>query len=282
MSFPEHMVPILRFVFTSRLTSPTLDVISISGKDWTQSGKFVDKEVAGTTTALAISPNGAYLATACQSTVYIWTTDKRQVIAKCARLLHDISGILIVLYRQSGTSGAVITQLAFSPKEHLIAWTDASGNFIRWREPIPSNLPSSIKRISPATTATSKSISGVPQGVDLFDEDNGLSLDDLEGFEELDDPTAGAEGGDGFNIDDADFVIDDVGGYLEDKPAMSRGNAHGLVREMGKMLPTFRPTLSLVDIDFSEHHQSSACISTGSNAVPRKQAIFGYDFCIYH
>ncbi|KAJ3879921.1 hypothetical protein F5051DRAFT_401323 [Lentinula edodes] len=207
--------------------SRTHDVISISGKDWAQSGKFVDKEVAGTTTALAISPNGAYLATACQSTVYIWTTDKRQVIAK-----------------QSGTSGAVITQLAFSPKEHLIAWTDASGNFVRWREPIPSNLPSSIKRISLATTATSKSNSGAPQGVDLFDENNGLSLDDLEGFEDLDDPTAGDEGGDGFNIDDADFVIDDVGGYLEDKPATSRGHAHGLVKEMvsiTKAQPAFQP-----------------------------------------
>ncbi|KAJ4486150.1 hypothetical protein J3R30DRAFT_3444617 [Lentinula aciculospora] len=195
--------------------SKTHDVICISSNNWVQSGKFVDKEVVGPTTALAISPNGAYLATACQSTVYIWTTDKRQVIAK-----------------QSANPNTVITQVAFSPKEHLIAWTDSSGNFVRWREPIPLNLPNSVKRLLTATTTTSKSGSGIPKGVDLFGEDNGLSLDDLAAFEELNDPTGGDEEGIDFNIDDADFVIDDVGGYLEDQTTKSRAKDDGLVKEM--------------------------------------------------
>ncbi|KAJ3999683.1 hypothetical protein F5050DRAFT_876325 [Lentinula boryana] len=208
------------------IISKTHDVVCISGKDWTQLGKFVDKEVIGTTTALAVSPNGAYLATACQSTVFIWTTDKRQVISK-----------------QSVNPGTVITQIAFSPKEHLIAWTDASGNFVRWREPIPLNLPNSVKRLSGATTSSSKSKSDAPQGVDLFGESNGLSLDDVEGFEDLADPTPG-EGGVDFDIDDADFVIDDVGNYLEDKSSRTRDKDHGLVKEMvsiTKAQPAFQP-----------------------------------------
>ncbi|KAJ3836279.1 hypothetical protein F5878DRAFT_586855 [Lentinula raphanica] len=204
--------------------SKTHDVVCISSKDWTQSGKYVDKDVIGATTALAVSPNGAYLATACQSTVFIWTTDKRQVIA-----------------RQSVNPGAVITQIAFSPKEHVIAWTDASGNFVRWREPIPLNLPNSVKRLSSATATTTRTGPDAPQ-VDLFGEADGLSLDNFKDFDDLGDPSAGDKVD--FDIDDADFVIDDVGNYLEDKPSRTRGKEDGLVKEMvsiTKAQPAFQP-----------------------------------------
>ncbi|KAE9408060.1 WD40 repeat-like protein [Gymnopus androsaceus JB14] len=201
-------------------------VICISNKDWTQLGKFTDKEVTETITALAVSPNGLYLATASKSFVYIWSTDKRQLM-------------LISLSVDIENTGSVTNQIAFSPTEHLIAWTDSSGNFVRWREPIPLHLPSSLKRPSAATTSKS-----APAAAGLFAQEAELSLDDLAAIDDDDDLVAGDEGEPNFDVEDRDFVIDDVGGYMEDKPTKFRDKDDTLVREMvsiTKAQPAFQP-----------------------------------------
>ncbi|KAF9076280.1 hypothetical protein BDP27DRAFT_1389689 [Rhodocollybia butyracea] len=201
------------------IISKAHDVVSISRKDWTKNGIFTAKEVTGVTTALAVSSNGLYIATACGSAVFIWSTDKRQVVSK-----HPT--------RPEG----IVIQIAFCPTENLIAWTDTSGGFVRWIEPVPLNLPSPVKANQPRGPEISK------DSTDLFGEDVrdiGVSLEDFTGFDES------VAGGLDLDVDiDDDFVIDDVGGYLDDKPIRSRDGDDGLVKEMvsiTKAQPPFQP-----------------------------------------
>ena len=46
-------------------------------------------------------------------------------------------------------------QLAFSAAHNMLAWTDSNGNFTRWRNVIPSSLPSSTKLASVTGTMAS-------------------------------------------------------------------------------------------------------------------------------
>lgn len=66
----------------------SLDIVVISRSDWTKQSTLTDGEVTGTITALALSKNGLYLASASQSRVFIWSTQTKKVIAKyaCVRL----------------------------------------------------------------------------------------------------------------------------------------------------------------------------------------------------
>jgi len=59
-----------------------VEIVTISKADWTKNSSFVDKDIAGAVTALALSPNGVFLASACQSNIYIWSTQTRRIITQ--------------------------------------------------------------------------------------------------------------------------------------------------------------------------------------------------------
>jgi chromosome transmission fidelity protein 4 len=58
------------------------EIITVSRTDWSKTSTFTDKNVLGSVTALALSSNGVYLASASQSRVHVWATQTRRVIAK--------------------------------------------------------------------------------------------------------------------------------------------------------------------------------------------------------
>lgn len=120
--------------------------------------------------------------------------------------------------------GAEIMQIAFSPRDNLLAWTDKQGSFHRWPKPISDNFPSPVK------SATRNDASGVqtagPNGAELFPDDMNLN-DDLAEEEDF-----GADMGDiDGELDDPNFVIDDLGIGYQDEPASTKHNDD--IREMG-------------------------------------------------
>ncbi|KAG6829482.1 hypothetical protein H0H92_004363 [Tricholoma furcatifolium] len=199
------------------VASRTHEIVTVSKSDWSKSSSFSDKDVSGPITALAVSANGTYLASASRSKVHVWSTQTRRVIASHA-----------------ATPGATISHLAFSPRENLIAWTDTEGGFSRWHKAIPETFPDPIKK-SVSTTAAAPII-GQPKST-LFDDiaeatrttaqdDNDVDLD--AGFGDVDD----------------DWIIDDLGGKgLQDAPEKNR-KSDGFVKEMvsiTKAQPPFQP-----------------------------------------
>ena len=58
------------------------EIVTISRTDWSKISTFTDKNVSGSVTALALSSNGVYLASASQSRIQVWSTQTRRVIAK--------------------------------------------------------------------------------------------------------------------------------------------------------------------------------------------------------
>ncbi|KAF5376224.1 hypothetical protein D9615_008542 [Tricholomella constricta] len=199
------------------------EIVTVSRSDWTKTSTFSDKEVSGAITALAISVNGVYLASASKSTVHVWSTQTRRLIAS-----------------HPGTPGATITHLAFSPREDLIAWTDSKGGFNRWPKAIPDNFPDPVKR-SVATNAAA-TIPARPK-TNLFDDIaeattiNALRDDNAEldpGFDDVDD----------------DWIIDDLGGGLQDASEGAGKKQDAYVKEMvsiTKAQPPFQPASTPMD-----------------------------------
>ncbi|KAF9462340.1 hypothetical protein BDZ94DRAFT_1322712 [Collybia nuda] len=179
------------------------EIVVVSRANWSRIGTFSDKDVSGAITALALSPNGTYLASASRSKVHVWATNSRRVVASHA-----------------GTPGSTITQLAFSPKDNLIAWTDTNGVFSRWQNAISDSFPDPVK---PAASATASATANT--GPSLFIDDSTDVATGLgDNLDEVDLDTAFPE------VDD-DWIIDDVGGGLHDEPETSKSR-DGFVKEM--------------------------------------------------
>ncbi|KAG6918076.1 hypothetical protein DXG01_016735 [Tephrocybe rancida] len=195
------------------------EIVTVSRADWSRSSSFSDKDVSGPITALALSVNGVYLASASRSKVHVWSTQTRRVIAS-----------------HPATPGATITHLAFSPKDNLLAWTDTEGGFSRWHKAIPDTFPDPVRRsivTSAAATVTGKTkttlfddiAEATSAGAQLPEEDD-VDLD--TGFGDID-------------IDD--WIIDDLGGGMKDIPETAR-KSDGFVKEMvsiTKAQPPFQP-----------------------------------------
>ncbi|EJD03058.1 WD40 repeat-like protein [Fomitiporia mediterranea MF3/22] len=168
------------------------EIITVSRSTWSKISSFTNEDCLGATTALAISSNGVYLASACNSGVFIWSTQTRRVVA-----------------RQSLPQNTTIHSLAFSSTHNLLAWTDNSGNLTRWPNAVPISLPSPTKPV--ATNGMSIPMQRRPDTSALF----------------LDDAADAAEGDDGgdVNLDvdaggldehDEDWIIDDLGDGLKE------------------------------------------------------------------
>ncbi|KAF8520383.1 hypothetical protein BU17DRAFT_88972 [Hysterangium stoloniferum] len=196
------------------------DIIAISGEQWQKEFTFADDAVTGAVTALALSANGTYLASATPTGIYIWSTATRKIL-----LRHDPS-----------TGFALVSHIAFSPTQNLIAWTDADGTLTRWPDPIPSTYSDPVK-----------SRHG-PSSVDISLKRRG----DLLAFDDHEDITAEAKhqpreaqvDDDNFGLDDDNWIIDDIG--ILDKPDIAKDRVNGnFTREMvsvTKAQPPFQPS----------------------------------------
>ncbi|KZT43647.1 WD40 repeat-like protein [Sistotremastrum suecicum HHB10207 ss-3] len=149
------------------LASKSHDVVSISKNGWAKVGAFSDTENPEAVTALALSPNGLYLAAAMQSKqVVVFSIANRKPVAR-------------------QTSEGIPTCLEFSPTHNLLAWTSTDGSISRWRSVIPPTMSSPVER-------RSKPVEKATEGIfedsanDAFDDndDNGNEddwiIDDLD------------------------------------------------------------------------------------------------------
>ncbi|RPD78202.1 hypothetical protein L226DRAFT_551036 [Lentinus tigrinus ALCF2SS1-7] len=205
----------------------THDIVTISRKDWTKSSTLSDDACSGAITALALSRNGAYLAAAAKSGVFIWSTQNRRM-----------------LFRFQGALNSPITQMAFSPTKNLLVWTDTAGDLTRWREPIPASAPDPVK-LSVGTSSVTVPIKrkGTPT---LFDDDTNIrskadkgTTKDTEVEDDL-----------GIDLDNDDWILDDVGTMDDDDGEARRLAAEGGVREMvsiTKAQPAFQPGSTPMD-----------------------------------
>ncbi|KAF8813968.1 hypothetical protein BYT27DRAFT_7131270 [Phlegmacium glaucopus] len=200
------------------------EIITISRTDWSKTSTFTDKNVSGSITALALSSNGVYLASASQSRVHVWSTQTRRIIAN-----------------QSGNPGSTITNVAFSPRENLIAWTDTDGVFTRWPKAISDTFPDPVKN-SISTNGSATIPTKLSTGLDLFGDD---SQDSVKGAN--DDAADVDLNDDMLDVDDG-WIVDDMDGALHAEPNV--GQRDGFVKEMvsiTKAQPPFQPGSTPMD-----------------------------------
>ncbi|KAG1752912.1 hypothetical protein EDB19DRAFT_1670517 [Suillus lakei] len=188
--------------------SRTHEIVMISRTTWTKTSSLSDPNTVGATTALALSANGVYLASACNQEILVWSVQTKRV-----------------LWRHPGTPNAFTIQIAFSPTENLLAWTDTEGVLCRWRDAIPAGSPDPVRQTaaSSAQGTTTKRKSTPP----LWGEE----------------PDVAAEGGDPYGDD---WIIDDLGNGMEDEPEGAKATraGDGFVKEMvsiTKAQPAFQP-----------------------------------------
>ncbi|KAG2756173.1 hypothetical protein P692DRAFT_20826324 [Suillus brevipes Sb2] len=188
--------------------SRTHEIVAISRSTWTKTSSLSDPNIVGATTALAVSANGVYLASACKQEILVWSVQTKRV-----------------LWRHPGTPNAFTIQIAFSPTENLLAWTDTEGVLSRWRDAIPAGSPDPVRQTaaSGAQGTTTKRKPTPP----LWGEE----------------PDADAEGGDPYGDD---WIIDDLGDGMEDEPENAKATCagDGFVKEMvsiTKAQPAFQP-----------------------------------------
>ncbi|WVR04655.1 hypothetical protein IAU60_001666 [Kwoniella sp. DSM 27419] len=161
----------------------TQDIAIISRDGWTKQTTFTHDGPKAAVGELAWSSNGKYLASSSGSTIYIWATDSRQVVAKHQNPEGAISG------------------LVFSPTSNLIAYTSLDGSFHRWSKPIPSDLP------DPFTSETEQA----KKLEQLLDDEFGDDMGDLDMEEKGEDL-----GDDDLFGDDGWIVDDQEGAYGKD------------------------------------------------------------------
>ncbi|KAI0727995.1 hypothetical protein C8Q72DRAFT_974843 [Fomitopsis betulina] len=198
----------------------THEIAVISRENWTKSSTFSDDASSGAVTALTLSKNGVYLASASKSGVFIWSTQTRRL-----------------LYRYQGALPAPVLQLAFSPSQNLLAWTDLEGNFTRWPEPIPASAPDPVKSSAASSvTGVQKKRGKTPT---LFDEeaDKEIAKKDVGDDVDMDEELAVA-------LDDDNWIMDDLGVGMDDDAEEKRWSAKEGVKEMvsvTKAQPAFQP-----------------------------------------
>ena len=126
--------------------------------------------------------------------------------------------------------------MAWSPSQNLLAWTDNEGVLTRWQGCIPSDGIDPVKLASGASKA-------LPLAKKRTDADALFDFDALEAKEAAEDPDADMDndGMGGIDLDNDDWILDDLGGGMDDedeKAKDKRLDGTG-IREMGKKLTIF-------------------------------------------
>ncbi|WWC86877.1 uncharacterized protein L201_001756 [Kwoniella dendrophila CBS 6074] len=191
----------------------TNDIGIISREGWSKQTTFTHDGPKAPIGELAWSPNGKYLASSSSQTIYIWSADTRQVIAK-----HT-------------NSEGVISGLCFSPKSNLIAYTSLDGSFHRWTNPIPSGLPNPYSTEKEEAKKLDKLLDD-EFGEDEIDmEEKGEDLDDNDNDNDL-------FGDDGWIVDDEDGKPT---GYGKDDEERKWGSGRTEVVNVTKAQASFTP-----------------------------------------
>ncbi|KZT29190.1 hypothetical protein NEOLEDRAFT_1057404 [Neolentinus lepideus HHB14362 ss-1] len=187
----------------------THEIVTITRSTWAKSSTFSDDSMLGDVTALALSPNGLYLASSSRAGVFIWSTQNRRVLFRRARFNSD----------------------SWSPTQNLLAWTDTDGLLTRWPKPIPPTSPDPVKHSAVASVTTvpveRKTTSS------LFDDGVGANKDKDKDDTEPE-----------IDLDNDDWILDDIGDGMQDEPDDQRSKKDGLVKEMvsvTKAQPAFQP-----------------------------------------
>ncbi|KAI9509164.1 hypothetical protein F5148DRAFT_1275403 [Russula earlei] len=203
--------------------SRTHDIITITRDSWTKSSTFSSSSSTGPIYALALSPNGVYLASSTNKDVHIWSTQTRRL-----------------LFTFPNATTEFVTQIAFSPTRNLLAWTDHAGSLYRWSDPIPSSSPNPV-----ASTSTSALTRPLRRGLTptLFDDDAVAHKQNQQANDDID-----AGGVDDF--ENEDWILDDVGDRMEDDVDAQGNHGNAFVKEMvsvTKAQPAFQPGSTPMD-----------------------------------
>ena len=151
--------------------------------------------------------------------------------------MQDFRLFIFFWFSQSGNPGSTITNVAFSPRENLIAWTDIDGVFTRWPKPISDTFPDPVK---PAISTNGSATIPIKlsTGLDLFGED---AQDFEKGGK---DDTADLDlDDDMLDVDDG-WIVDDMDGALHAEPTVGRRG--GFVKEMGEFCSLARIFVLLI------------------------------------
>ncbi|KAJ7072346.1 hypothetical protein C8F01DRAFT_1205930 [Mycena amicta] len=105
------------------VASRSRDVVSVRRSDWKEDQRYLNTRRPGSVTALAVSPNGAYLA----------TSTHRHHSKHCSSHTNEKDGF--------------ISQLAFSPNANVMAWTSEHREFLNLGRRCP------VARIAPPPPA---------------------------------------------------------------------------------------------------------------------------------
>lgn len=125
---------------------------------------------------------------------------------------------------------APVTQLAWSPSQNLLAWVDNEGTLSRWHDCIPRDAIDPVKM---SAAAASKPLpapvkrKGTPNLFELGAEEAAEMNDDPDAAE--DDPLVGID------LDNDDWILDDLGGGMDDDDEKEKEHKFGGggIREMG-------------------------------------------------
>lgn len=111
-------------------------------------------------------------------------------------------------------------QLAFSPSQNLLAWTDSEGILTWWKDPVPADSPDPVKQNMPTDISAKVKAASTSRNNDS--DNNAIGKDPH------------AEGNDNGNVYDDDWIIDDLGdGMADDSAEDARKRGDEFVKEMG-------------------------------------------------
>lgn len=79
-SDPRYVRCLFFFYLIKPLELRRIEIVAISRPNWDKSFSLSDPNATGATTALALSVNGVYLASACKEGIFIWSTQTKHVL----------------------------------------------------------------------------------------------------------------------------------------------------------------------------------------------------------